>query len=358
MRKPKLGGGANEIKFSPPVYALACLITLSSMSVALAQDVADRSASTDATLPKNKIVATIPLGTNVFPTAMVVSPDSKSVYVTDFTSTTGMVTVIDTATNTVTSVITIGSNPFALTITPDGNTLYAANDTSVTVISTVSKTVRATVNVAFPMGLAASPDGTKIYVCTPSQKSVSIIDTVNNHLLSNAINASGYQIVVTPNGTSGYLISGNDLYVVDLVKDQLVATIQLPLIRRKAIPDFLTMGFDGAKLFITTRQLIFTLDTSSGRIIRKIGMPISPGNVGQPAVTPDGKFLYDPFTGGDDVVMVDTVSNEIAGTPIKVNTPQAVSIAPDGAHAYFMGTYTTGNGSFEGRVSVVDIRPN
>jgi YVTN family beta-propeller protein len=340
------------------VVLFAGLVVWSTLDPGFAQELTSRSLAAEAGVPVNRIVATIPLGSNVYPTGMVVSPDSESVYVTDFTNTNGMVTVINTATNTVKSTITIGSEPHALTITSDGKALYAANDSTVYVVSTVSGTVTTTLSVSLPMGLTASPDGKKIYVCTPFQNSVSIIDTANNQLIPNAIKAGGDEIVITPNGNFGYLISENDIFVIDLANEQVTTTIQLPLKARRAIPGFLTMSPKGNKLFINTRRSIWVVDTNANQMIGRIAMPYSGGYQGQPGITLDGKFLYEPFTGADDVLMVNTVSNEIAGNQINVHAPQAVAVAPDGHRAYIMATSLTGNESFEGRVYVVDIRPD
>lgn len=69
--------------------------------------------------PKNIVVATIPM--SVAFTA-VVSPDSKLVYVGNYNQQT--VSVIDAATNAITSTISINDWVQDLAITPDGHTLY------------------------------------------------------------------------------------------------------------------------------------------------------------------------------------------------------------------------------------------
>lgn len=116
-----------------------------------------------ASLPKNVVVATVPVGS--LAAYGVVSPDNATVYVSNFGSNT--VSVIDTATNTVTSTIAVGELPCGLAMTPDGSSLYVANnrDGTVSVIDPSSNTVTATVNVGSePADIAMSPDGKLLYV--------------------------------------------------------------------------------------------------------------------------------------------------------------------------------------------------
>src|SRR5438105_15446977 len=63
------------------------------------------------------------------------------------------VSVIDTASNTVTATVTVGGSPNGVAVTPDGAHVYVANgyDGRVAVIATASNTVNATVTVGmFP----------------------------------------------------------------------------------------------------------------------------------------------------------------------------------------------------------------
>ena len=59
------------------------------------------------------------------PNGIAVSPDGTKVYVTNFHSVT--VSVIDTATNTVTSTVDVGSAPRGVAVNPDGTKVYVAN---------------------------------------------------------------------------------------------------------------------------------------------------------------------------------------------------------------------------------------
>ena len=61
---------------------------------------------------------------------MAVSPDGTHLYVTNFTPGSGSVSVINTATNTVTATIPFGgaeTQPFDLVVSPDGSLAYVTN---------------------------------------------------------------------------------------------------------------------------------------------------------------------------------------------------------------------------------------
>ena len=99
-------------------------------------------------------------------------------YVTNVFAST--VSVIDTASNTVTATVAVGSGPFGLAITPDGTRAYIANlfDNTLSVIDTASNTVVATVALGNgPRAVAITPDGTRAYV---TGGPVSVIDTASN----------------------------------------------------------------------------------------------------------------------------------------------------------------------------------
>ena len=91
------------------------------------------------------------------PEGVAVAPDGKKVYVVnsgeepDYQ---GTVSVIDTATNTITATVPVGINPYGGAISPDGTNVYVVNaniypyyNGTVSVIDTATNTVTATVKV-------------------------------------------------------------------------------------------------------------------------------------------------------------------------------------------------------------------
>ena len=72
---------------------------------------------------KNKVIATVKLESESDPSGIAITPDGKKAYVTcdlDISSDTGMVSIINTATNKVTAKVDIGYSPDGVAVTPDG----------------------------------------------------------------------------------------------------------------------------------------------------------------------------------------------------------------------------------------------
>jgi YVTN family beta-propeller protein len=95
------------------------------------------------------------------------------------------VSVIDTATNTVTETITLpdGKGPTGVAVTPDGSQVYVSNDSdidAVSVIATATNTVGSIRVGGFPNGVAVTPDGSKVYVTNGHSNDVSVIATATN----------------------------------------------------------------------------------------------------------------------------------------------------------------------------------
>ena len=78
---------------------------------------------------------------------MAVSPNGLKVYVANMDSNT--VSVIDTATNTVSATVTVGSGPVGVAVSPNGLKVYVANwgSNTVSVINTATNAVTTTVGV-------------------------------------------------------------------------------------------------------------------------------------------------------------------------------------------------------------------
>jgi len=111
------------------------------------------------------------------PCGVAVNPSGTKVYVTNNNSP-GTVSVIDTATNTVTATINNGGIfPYGVAVSPDGKKVYVGNNGggTVSVIDSATNTVTATVNVrGTPVGVAVNPAGTKRYMWPPKAPAKSL----------------------------------------------------------------------------------------------------------------------------------------------------------------------------------------
>ena len=309
--------------------------------------------------PKNIVVATIPMKT---PFTAVVSPDSKLVYVGNYDQKT--VSVIDAATNAITSIISMHDWVQDLAITPDGHTLYVecfGEYSDVVVVDTSSNRISSVFGDSeLPTSIAVSPDGKLLWELGAG--SISIVDTATNQFRSliNTGRDVPYGIAFSPNGAGAFVLSS----LVNLKADGyglfLLSTTSLPtsypewrhdkVSNRWEFAGGPTVSPDGRTLYFTTGKEVVVYDTTQQQVQKKIWIK-GYGSSGQPAITPDGKHLYVPYSDGF-VFMVDTATNRVSHPPITVGAaPDAVVIGPNGKFAYVV------NGGVPGSISVIDIGP-
>jgi YVTN family beta-propeller protein len=176
----------------------------------------------------NKVVSTMAVGG--LPVGVAVSPDGTKAYVTNAAS--GTVSVIDTAIDKVTYTYTVGDWPIGVVVSPDGTNVYVSNSAfdkgngtvspgSVSVINTASNTVTdVNVGAGWPTGIAISPDGKQVYVADNWFWSVHVIDTATNTFTRTVypVGAEPYGISVSPDGKKVYVaISAYSYEYVDVI---------------------------------------------------------------------------------------------------------------------------------------------
>jgi len=150
---------------------------------------------------------------------------AQNAYITNYSD--GTVSVIDTATNAVTGSGATGSclgqyfcNGIA--VTPDGSKVYVGNRglSSVSAINVATNAVTASIPVgAFPFGIAVTPDSRKVYVATTTKTAVfppptsppdtvSVIDTATNKVIATiTVGGNLLGLAVTPDGSKVYVVA-------------------------------------------------------------------------------------------------------------------------------------------------------
>ncbi|MBD8498384.1 YncE family protein [Paenibacillus arenosi] len=176
------------------------------------------------------IGAPIPTGLNPFAVAFSL-PVSKA-YVTDFSG--PSITVINTNTLSVITTIPLVASPFNIAATPDGSKVFVClNTNNVVVIDTATDSIITTINLSPSTGvfdIAITPDGTKAYVSASTTNEIRVINTITNALMNNATIPLGNgprSIAITPDGTKAYIttFSENIVHVFDLKTNTFLATI-------------------------------------------------------------------------------------------------------------------------------------
>jgi YVTN family beta-propeller protein len=175
----------------------------------------------------NKLTSMIPAGPG--PYAVVVA--NKKIYVAN-SNAPATVTVIDEATGEITSTIPVGSNTSApgLAASPDGRRVYVTNQIgdNVPVIDTGTDAVIATIPVGISISAAVSPDGSKIYIPNRGNH-IAVADAQTNNVIgsSDFINGGQAGVSVTPDGREVYVANYNSnlVTVVDAATGAITAMV-------------------------------------------------------------------------------------------------------------------------------------
>jgi YVTN family beta-propeller protein len=356
------------------------LLILGMATMSWKSGLADDGNSTVATLPVNKVVATINLGVGVGPQGIAVSQDNKTVYVCNGDS--NDVVVIDATTNQVTGTISTDGEgtPFVCVLTPDGQTLYVANngEFQITIISTANKSVIAKIIPPLGVtGLAMAPSGKEVYA-TGYNNDINVIE-VGSTTISKTISVGSpsAQVVFTPDGKLA------DVLCLELQNDFEVGTRFLATIDTKTgkaaktngaagrifYPSSITMDPAGTALYVVDQINFVTVVEPVSLKVEK-AILVAPNNAedlnpGQPAVSLNGKYLYIPYyytlnwtsggtqtvNYGDEVAMFDVATGKIVGSPITVGQgPSYCRFAPNGKTLYVSNWAS-------GTVTVIDTTP-
>jgi YVTN family beta-propeller protein/autotransporter-associated beta strand protein len=174
------------------------------------------------------VTATIPVES--FPTAVAISPNGNTAYVSNENS--GTVSVINTATNTVTATIASGANPVAVAVSPSGTTAYATNTNgTVSVINTATNTVTATIPVgAVPTAVAFNPNGATAYVAQQGSNTVSVINTATNTVIATIpVGSHPLGVAFSPDGATAYVSNFDDstVSVINTATNTVTATLNV-----------------------------------------------------------------------------------------------------------------------------------
>ncbi len=162
------------------------------------------------------VTATIPVGT--YPVAVAVNPVTNKIYVA---ISSGTVTVIDGATNTVCNTCTVaaGTTPYAVAVNPATNKIYVANQNSndVTVIDGTTNAATTVAAGSFPHAVAANPVTNKIYVANYGSGTVTVIDGATNATTTVMASSASWAVAVNPVTNKIYVAnySSNDVTVID-----------------------------------------------------------------------------------------------------------------------------------------------
>lgn len=269
------------------------------------------------------------------PAGVAVSPDGTRLYVTSGYYGDSVV-VINTATNTVATRITVGQRSQGLAVSPDGTRLYVASGTNdaMSVINTATNSVTASIPVGDnPVRVAVSPDGSRVYVTNANSNTLSVINTSTNAVIATVgVGSRPQELAVSPNGSRVYVANyySDTVSVINTATNAVTATIAV-----SDTPTGVAASPDGSRLYVSTwgDDSLSVISTATNAVTTKIKVGDSPSAL---AITPDGKRVYVANENGNSVSLVNTATNAVASTfPAgSGNQLPAVAVSPDGKRVY------------------------
>jgi YVTN family beta-propeller protein len=264
-----------------------------------------------------RVVGTMPVLGNI-----AAAQDGRSLYVSS-----GAISVVDTATNLVTSTIPVeGAGRIALA--PDGRLAYvasyasASHTWSIVVVDMVNRsTVAAIPTQATSLaGPSVSPDGQFVYLADRNRSSVSVIATASNSIVASFPVGESFpafgpnypsDIVFTPDATTAYVTNEQSatVSVIDTGSNTMTKNI---LVHQN--PGSIVMTPDGTKAYVDMRGFyhidphrLDVIDTGLNRVTDTIDLPATSSGL---AMTPDGRLLY--VSSCPHIFVVDTATDTIA----------------------------------------------
>lgn len=329
--------------------------------------------------PVNTVVATVAVG--VTPAGLAITPDSRFAYVANNNnygiSGSDSVSVIDLSTNLPVTTITDASfnEPYTITINAAGTKAYVTNSNgaTVTIIDTATNTVSGLIS-GFdgPSGFAITPDGTKAYVNnyggpilgSGNGTTVRVVDLTTNTIIGSPITVgqAPAALAMAPSGTYVYSINyvtgnpGTGTMSVIRTSDNTVTTPVGSLFGPFAIAltpngNYAYITNFGSNNFAPYGSTVSVVDLSTYTIINTITVGIQPSGL---AITPDGKYAYvsnyntlyagqyfTNLTAGQGTInIIDIATNTLLPLTIAVGeSPDAIAISPNGQYAY-ISNYT------------------
>jgi YVTN family beta-propeller protein/cysteine-rich repeat protein len=268
------------------------------------------------------VVDTIPIP-GPQPETAAVSADGTRVYVGDSGGFGGKIHVIDAATNTVLTSVSVFSGIAHLAISPDGAYVYGAGGMSVKVVNTATNALVlpfiSDPGTTVPVAVAFHPTLPIAYAVGPLFQSAMAIDTTTRTVTA-SIGTGGTSVAIHPDGTRGFVLNTCTFCVEAPGVVQFDTATNLPIPGWIATtgdqPHVLDLDPSGSPLYVTTH------DTTLGALLSVIDTTTDTETAAVPVGTeiwgvklhPDGTRIYVADRGAGAVQVVDAQTLTVTTT--------------------------------------------
>ncbi len=224
------------------------------------------------------------------------SPDSKTLYVTDFYK--SKLHKISTSSWRIKKTTRPGQLPKQMTLSPDGKLLYVANWLG-RVAKLNARTLKRLGRVKtgrFPRGLSVTADGKTLYVANTGGRTVTVVDTATMKVRK-----------------------------------------QIPTSR---YPRHTALTKDGKLLYVSVlrKGRIEVIDTALGKVIHKIYVGSMPRTI---ALSKDEKFVYVAVYAKHYMAIIDTKTRKVATLDLDIVKASGLAVHPTDKRIYVTGWCST-----------------
>ena len=255
------------------------------------------------------------------------------------------------------STIEVGSSPTAVAVSPDGTRLYVATgvDDSVSVMTATGVLVTSIAVGDNPQALVLSPDGTRLYVANMGSANVSVIDTTGNTVVATiSVGTAPRGVAMAPSGNRLYVSNSgsNNVSEIDTTNNTVVTTIPVG-----TAPIGLGVSPNGLYLYVANygSANVSVIYTSTRQSVE--GWPQGVGFEPLGVAVGSNGYAYVTRFGSSGVVVISGIfklaANTVPALPSGyVDTggrPSGVAVSPDGSTVY-----VANNAGGENSVSVLN----
>jgi YVTN family beta-propeller protein len=207
------------------------------------------------------------------PGAVAVTPDGSQVWAADTGPQTGGptalagISVISTATDTVTAKVHLQTDPREIAFSPDGSTAYVTSGEGLLVYKTANHHLITVIRgLGNPEGVTVAPDGT-VYVTNTVRGEVDVISAARDRVTGTVkVGEMPWQMALSSDGSTLYVANGDSdsVSVVSTASDSVTSTITDP-----GDPVSLALTPDGSQLYVggLTSAIVSVFDTSNGSLV-------------------------------------------------------------------------------------------
>jgi YVTN family beta-propeller protein len=256
------------------------------------------------------------------------------------------ISVIDPATNTVTSTIKVSEHPHGIVVSPDKTRLYASSegeDVLDVIDLPTCKVIKRVPLGTRPNNLAITPDGRRVYVCIRGESWVDIVDTTSLTVVKSVpVGRAPHNVYCTPNGQWMIATSMGDdkLTAIDIKTESPAFEIPLP-----GVPRPLVIDRDTRRLYVQLSDLhgFIVVDLASRKVVDKVLLPDGPPGA-QPliartfshgiGIAPDGKTLWVTSLLDDSVSVFSLPDLKRLSTTHVGKAPDWMTFSADGSRCY------------------------